>query len=134
MITHLRLTIGALSKRTGANIETIRYYARIGILPKPPRSTGGQRLYTNEHRQRLVFIRRARELGFSLDEVRALLQLTGGRRNACATVKSITEKHIADIRQRVRELNRLEHALSSMVNQCRGGDTSDCPILEALGT
>ena len=129
-----RLTIGALSERTEVHIETIRYYERIGILPKPPRSAGGHRLYAEEYQRRLVFVRRARELGFSLEEVRALLQLTGGRRNACAAVKSITEKHIADIRQRVRELNRLERALSTMVNQCRGGDTLDCPILDALAT
>src|SRR5262245_7597479 len=132
MITHLRLTIGALSRRTGANIETIRYYERIGILPKPPRSTGGHRLYTNEHRQRLVFIRRARELGFSLDQVRVLLGLAGGRRTTCAKVKSLTEQHIADIRQRMKDLKRLERLLCDMVAQCRGDEVPDCPILEAL--
>ena len=125
------LTIGVLSERTNVNIETIRYYERIGILPKPLRSEGGHRLFTDEYRQRLLFVRRARELGFSLDEVRLLLELTR-RRSACAEVKSITERHIANIRQKVKELKRLELALSAMVAQCRGDEISDCPILDAL--
>jgi MerR family transcriptional regulator, mercuric resistance operon regulatory protein len=127
-----RLTIGPLSKRTGVNTETIRYYERIGILPKLPRSSGGHRLYANDHTQRLVFVRRARELGFSLDEVRALLGLTGGRRVTCAKVKGITEQHIAAIRKRIKDLKRLEHALGEMVEQCSGDEKPDCPILDAL--
>src|SRR5262245_2767690 len=127
-----RLTIGALSEQTGANIETIRYYERIGILPSPPRSRGGHRLYANEHKQRLVFIRRARELGFPLQDVRVLLGLVGGRRLACAKVKSLTERHIADIRRRVTDLKRLECVLSDMVAQCRGDETPDCAVLDAL--
>ena len=125
------LTIGVLSERTNVNIETIRYYERIGILPKPLRSPGGHRLYADEYRQRLLFVRRARELGFSLDEVRLLLRLAQGR-SACADVKSITERHIAGIRQKVKELKRLELALSVIVAKCRGDETSDCPILDAL--
>ena len=88
------ITIGVLSERTGVGIETIRYYERIGILPKPPRTRGGHRLYAEECRRRLVFVRRARDLGFSIDEARALLELAEGQRMACAKVKSITEKHI----------------------------------------
>jgi len=126
------ITIGALSKRTGVHVETIRYYERIGILPKPDRSPGGQRLYPEQYRWRLAFVRRARDLGFSLDDVRALLQLTGGQRVACAKVKSITEKHLADIRQRIKELKQLERMLSAMVTQCKGDEVSDCPILDAL--
>jgi len=129
-----KLTIGALSERTEVNNETIRYYERIGILPSPPRSAGGHRLYANEHTQRLVFIRRSRQLGFSLDQVRELLGLSSGRRMTCARVKDITEQHIAEIRRRVRDLQRLERVLSDMVTQCRGDDTSDCPILDALAT
>ena len=126
------ITIGALSKRTGVNIETIRYYERIGILPKPKRSPRGRRLYAEEYLWRLVFVRRARDLGFSLDEVRALLQLTGGRPMACAKVKSIAEKHIANIRRRINKLNQRERMLSTMVKQCKGGEITDCPILDAL--
>jgi MerR family transcriptional regulator, mercuric resistance operon regulatory protein len=132
MSVNSQLTIGALSERTQVNIETIRYYERIGILPKPPRSGGGHRLYAGEHTQRLVFIRRARELGFSLDQVRVLLGLAGGRRLTCVKVKSITEQHIADIRRRVKELKRMEQVLSAMVAQCRGDETLDCAILGSL--
>jgi len=91
------------------------------------------RLFTDEHKQRLIFIRRARELGFSLDQVRALLGLTGGRCMTCAKVKGITEQHIAEIRQRVKDLKRLERVLSEMVAHCSGGEMPDCPILDALG-
>lgn len=132
MNTNPRLTIGALSEQTEVNIETIRYYERIGILPNPPRSAGGHRLYANEHTQRLIFIRRSRQLGFSLDQVRELLGLSHGRRMACAKVKTITEEHIADIRRKVRDLQRLERVLSGMAAQCRGDEMADCPILEAL--
>jgi MerR family mercuric resistance operon transcriptional regulator len=132
MNTIPRLTIGALSERTEVNIETIRYYERIGILPKPPRSTGGHRLYANEHKQRLVFIRRSRALGFSLQEVRLLLGLSGGRRLTCAKVKSITETHITEIRRKIKDLKRLERVLSDMSARCRGDEMPECPILEAL--
>jgi len=128
----LNLTIGTLSTEAGVATETIRYYERIGILPKPPRTAGGHRLFTEEHKQRLIFIRRARKLGFSLDQVRALLGLTGGRHITCAKVKGITEQHIADIRQRVKDLKHIERVLTEMVAHCPGGEKLDCPILDAL--
>ena len=131
MNTNPRLTIGALSERTEVNVETIRYYERIGILPNPPRSAGGHRLYAKEHTQRLVFIRRSRQLGFSLDQVRELLGLSSGRMT-CARVKTITEQHIADIRRRVKDLKRLERVLSGWTSQCRGDEMGECPILDAL--
>ena len=132
MNTNPRLTIGALSERTEVNVETIRYYERIGILPNPPRSAGGHRLYAKEHAQRLLFIRRSRQLGFSLDQVRELLGLSSGRRMTCARVKTITEQHIADIRRRVKDLKRLERVLSELTSQCRGDEMGECPILDAL--
>jgi MerR family transcriptional regulator, mercuric resistance operon regulatory protein len=127
-----QLTIGALAQESEVSIDSIRYYERVGIMPKPPRSAGGHRLFANEHKQRLVFIRRARELGFSLDDVRALLGLTGGRRVTCARAKRITEQHIADIRQKAKDLKRLAQVLTQMVAQCRGDESPDCPILETL--
>jgi MerR family transcriptional regulator, mercuric resistance operon regulatory protein len=132
MNTTSRLTIGALSGRTAVNIETIRYYERVGILPKPPRSAGGHRVYADEHQQRLIFIRRSRELGFSLDQIRALLGLVSGHRLTCAKVKDITEHHLADIRRKVKDLRRLERVLSDMAAQCRGDHVPECPILDAL--
>jgi MerR family transcriptional regulator, mercuric resistance operon regulatory protein len=128
------ITIGALSDSTGVNIETIRYYERIGLLPAPPRSAGRHRLYEDDHRQRLAFIRRARELGFSLDEVRALLGLTGRHGLACDEVKSMTEAHITDVRQKIRDLRRLERVLSDLAARCRPNKVPECPILEALSS
>lgn len=127
-------TIGALSQSTGVNIETIRYYERVGLLPAPPRSAGRHRLYDDEHRQRLIFVRRARELGFSLEEVRALLGLAGRHGMACNEVKALTEEHIAEIRQKIRDLRRLEHVLSDLAGRCRPNQIPECPILESLGS
>ncbi|MDH3920601.1 MAG: MerR family transcriptional regulator, partial [Rhodospirillales bacterium] len=88
------LTIGALSKNTGCNIETIRYYERIGLLPAPPRSAGGHRLYGEVLLKRLTFIRRGRELGFTLDDIRGLLGLVDGGAYTCAEVKALTLDHL----------------------------------------
>jgi MerR family mercuric resistance operon transcriptional regulator len=126
------VSIGELSDRTGVNIETIRYYERIGLLPPPPRSAGRHRLYENEHRQRLAFIRRARELGFSLDQVRALLALSGKHGLACDEVKAITDEHIAEVRYKIRDLRKLDRILSALAARCRPSGVPDCPILEAL--
>lgn len=127
-----RATIGALSQSTGVNIETIRYYERIGLLPPPPRSAGRHRQYADAHQQRLVFIRRARELGFSLEEVRALLGLGGGHDLTCGEVRALTEHHISAIRDKVRDLKRLERTLSQLAAQCKADKVPDCPILDAL--
>ncbi|HSY86506.1 MAG TPA: helix-turn-helix domain-containing protein, partial [Verrucomicrobiae bacterium] len=125
-------TIGALSKRTGVNIETIRFYERVGILPKAPRSAGGHRIYNQGHLMRLGFVRRSRELGFSLDEVRGLLQLVDGGRYTCAEVKAVTLDHLADIRRKIADLRRLEQTLAEVAGKCRGGKVPDCPVIEAL--
>jgi len=126
------LTIGALSKHTRVNIETIRFYERVGILPKPPRSAGGHRIYSQDQLARLSFVRRSRELGFSLDEIRGLLQLVDGGRYTCAEVKAITLDHLADVRRKITDLRRLEQTLASVAGKCRGGKVPDCPVIEAL--
>ena len=126
------LTIGALSKRTGVNIETIRFYERIGVLPKAARSAGGHRIYDRRQLMRLGFVRRSRELGFSLDEVRGLLQLVDGGRYTCAEVKAITLDHLADVRRKIADLRRLERTLADVAGKCRGGRVPDCPVIEAL--
>lgn len=127
-----RLPIGALYKATGVNIETIRYYEKIGLMPAPPRSQGRQRIYEATHLKRLSFIRRGRELGFSLDQVRELLGLVRGHEMTCAEVKSMTEEHIADIRRKVKDLKKLERVLTQLSAQCCGDAVPDCPILDAL--
>lgn len=131
-IARAGLGIGALSERTGVNIETIRYYERTGIMPEPPRSAGRQRVYDTGHQKRLAFIRRGRELGFSLDEVRALLRLVDGGDYTCGEVQEMTLAHIADIRRKITDLRRMERVLKDMADQCDGGDVPDCPILDAL--
>lgn len=124
--------IGKLSAETGVNIETIRYYERIGIMPVPPRTQGGQRVYREEHLKRLTFIRRSRELGFSLDEIRALLGLAGGHALTCTEVSHMAQAHIADIRQKVKDLRKLERVLTELAARCHGRRVPECPILDAL--
>jgi len=126
------LSIGRLSERTGCNIETIRYYERIGLMPRPARSAGGHRLYAGEHVRRLAFIRRTRELGFTLDEVRALLGMVDGGEYTCAQVKDLTLKHLAEVRRKAADLRRMEKVLSAMAAECEGGTIPECPIIEAL--
>jgi MerR family mercuric resistance operon transcriptional regulator len=128
------LPIGVLSTETGVNIETIRYYERVGLIPKPPRSDGGHRVYDETHRQRLTFIRRARELGFSLDDIRNLLGLERSEKLTCDEVKALTEQHVEDIRRKIGDLLRLERVLRELAAQCHGGNAPACPILDALGS
>ncbi len=129
-----RCPIGVLSSETGVNIETIRYYERVGLMPKPPRTEGRHRIYDAAHLKRLTFIRRGRELGFSLDEIRDLLGLVRGHDLTCAEVKALTEAHVADIRRKVKDLRRLERVLRDLAARCHGGEVPDCPILDALST
>jgi MerR family mercuric resistance operon transcriptional regulator len=124
--------IGQLSRRSGVNIETIRFYERVGILPEPPRSQGGHRLYGEIHEKRLHFVRRSRELGFSLDEIRELLRLVDGGRYTCSEVKAITLDHLADVRRKMADLRRLARTLAAVAERCRGGRVPECPIIDAL--
>jgi len=123
--------IGALSRRTGVNIETIRYYERIGLLAPPPRSMGGHRVYDREAVRRLAFLRRARELGFTLDEVRTLLDLVDGG-FTCGEVLDLTERHLAGVRARIADLQRLEARLVEISEGCAGGAVPECPVVDAL--
>ncbi len=127
-----QLGIGALSKHTGCNIETIRYYEREGLLPNPPRTDGGHRIYAEEHLKRLTFIRRSRELGFTLEEVRGLLRMVDGEHYTCAEVKSLTLDHLKEVRGKLADLKKLEKVLKQLADQCTGDETPACPIVEAL--
>lgn len=124
--------IGSLSKRTGCNIETIRYYERIGVMPKPARTEGGHRLYTQDHLKRLTFIRQGRELGFTLDEIRDLLLLVDGHDYTCDQVRDMTMQHMADVRRKIIGLRKLERVLKDMASQCDRGAVPDCPVIDAL--
>ena len=126
------LPIGELSRRTGCNVETIRYYERIGLLP-PPARNGRYRSFSAGDMARLVFVRRARELGFTLDEVGALLKLSaidGG--SACGEVREISAAHLADVRARIADLRAMERVLAAAIRQCDAGQQPGCPLIEAL--
>ena len=124
--------IGTLSGRSRVNIETIRYYERCGLLPKPERSAGGYRLYRSIDADRLCFIRRARALGFSLDEVRRLLDLADQKSRSCRRVHDIAIAHLAEVRAKIADLRRMERVLGTMVKTCAQGTMPACPLLETL--
>ena len=125
-------SIGVLSERSGVNVETIRYYERIGLLQKPARSSGGYRLYRSTDVARLSFIRRARDLGFSLHEVRHLLDLADQKSRSCRRVRDIGLVHLTEVRAKIRDLRRMERVLATMVEACAQGTMLACPLLEAL--
>lgn len=126
------VTIGSLSKKTGVNIETIRYYEKIGVMPKPQRSIGGNRLYNERQIKRLAFIRRSRELGFSLDEIRELLRLVDEKTFTCAEIAALSQKHLDDIRTKIRDLKKIERHMKDMLSQCSRDNTPDCAIIDIL--
>jgi MerR family transcriptional regulator, mercuric resistance operon regulatory protein len=123
---------GELAQQSGCNIETVRFYEKQGLLPAPPRTTGGHRDYDREHLKRLTFIRRSRELGFTLDEVRSLLTLVDGGDWTCAEVRAMTLEHLADVRRKIADLEKLGQTLEDMTAQCEGGALPECPIVDAL--
>jgi len=134
-LTKLRaepMLIGEISTRTGVNIETIRYYERIGLIPAPPRKNGRRRIYDESHVRRLRFVRRSRGLGFALDDIRTLLALADRGEQACSETKEMTVRHLADVRGKIASLRKLERALREMTDACRPGRQSSCPILDAL--
>lgn len=114
------------------HVETIRYYERIGLIPRQLRSGGGRRIYGADDKQRLVFIRRCRDLGFSLDEIRALLDLAVSGKRTCQEVKEMTETHIQAVRSRISDLKRMEASLRALSKSCEGRGSPDCPMLERL--
>lgn len=123
---------GVIAKQTGINAETIRYYEKIGLLPEPSRSSGGHRVYENEHAQRLRFIKRCRELGFNLDEIRGLLILVDQQEVSCALVQHIADDHVVNIRKKISDLRKMEKTLKDLSSRCSGEDVPDCPIIDVL--
>jgi MerR family mercuric resistance operon transcriptional regulator len=132
------LTIGALSHLTGVNIETIRYYERIALMPKTPRTGGGHRSYRTEHVERLRFVRRARELGFGIGDIRTLLTLALRGSTSCAEAREIAAAHLTNVRAKRDDLARLERVLADTIEQCSvqccGTSLPPCPVLEVLQT
>lgn len=124
--------IGQMSRETRVNIETIRYYERIGLMPKPDRTAGGNRQYDYEQLKRLSFIKRCRELGFSIEEIRALLQMVDREDFTCGEVHGLTIAHLSTVQQKLADLRRLEKVLKSMASECSKGDVPECPIIDTL--
>lgn len=126
------MRIGKLAESTGVKPETIRFYEREGLLPAPARAANNYRVYGGLHRRRLCFLARLRSLGFRLHEVRELLSLIDQGDYSCGDIKGIGERHLQVIRQRLKDLMRLEKAMKELVRQCDGGDSTDCTMLEVL--
>lgn len=127
------LTIGRLAKQAGVNLETVRFYERRGLLPRPPRSASGYRLFPAETARRLKFIRRAQELGFSLAEIAELLSLRVSRRTTSAQIRASAESKIADIDAKIRSLESMKKTLRRLTTACDGcAPLAECPILESL--
>ncbi|WP_331374839.1 MerR family transcriptional regulator [Sinorhizobium chiapasense] len=121
-----------LARRTGCNLETVRYYEKVGLLPEPPRTAAGYRSYDTWHERRLRFVLRARELGFSLDEIRELLRLADERDRPCAEARDVAAVHLADVRAKIADLKRMERVLKDVVAECGSGTRPECPLIETL--
>ena len=127
------LTIGRLAKEGGVNLETVRFYERRGLLPKPPRSASGYRLFPADAARRLRFIRSAQKLGFSLKEIRELLSLRVSRATKSRDIRARTEGKIADIDAKIRSLESMKRTLRKLTNVCDGCvPIAECPILDSL--
>jgi Cu(I)-responsive transcriptional regulator len=127
------MTIGDLAKATGVKVVTIRYYEQAGLLPVPPRTEGNYRTYKTEHLRRLQFIRRLRDVGFTLEQVRDLLRLASNRNQSCADVDRITNEHLVTVEEKIRDLQTLAAELRRLSRCCKGGgQIAECRIIEAL--
>lgn len=125
-------TIGQLAAATETKVETIRYYERVGLLPKPKRSAGNYRAYEAPHLGRLSFIRRARDLGFSIGQVKTLLSLADHKDRSCETVDAVAHQHLAEVDRKIADLKGLRRELDAIIRQCKLGTIAECRILEAL--
>ena len=126
------IAIGELSRKTGVNVETIRYFERVGILEKPPRTSAGRRIYGADHVRALEFIRRARELGFTPADVRAILSLGGPADASCDEVRKIATHHLDRVRAKMADLVRLERLLASTIERCKGDGAARCAVIDML--
>ncbi|WP_323768720.1 helix-turn-helix domain-containing protein [Marinovum sp.] len=121
-----------LAKLTGCNLETIRYYENVGLMPDPPRTASGHRRYGPAHVERLHFVMRARDLGFTMEEIRGLLSLVDHGSHTCAEVERMGRHHLEVVRDKIRDLQAIETVLAQTIARCTGSDTPDCPLLDVL--
>ncbi len=125
-------TIGEASRQSGVHIETIRYYEKIRLLPPPPRSDGGRRIYGQPELRTLTFIRRARELGLTIEDIRTLLDLGGPGQASCSQVCAVATRHLDSVRSKIADLQKLERFLNGTISRCSGTAGMDCAVLDAL--
>jgi Cu(I)-responsive transcriptional regulator len=126
------MNIGELARAADTKAETIRYYERIGLFAAPPRTAGNYRDYATAHVSRLTFIRRARDLGFSIEQIRTLLDMADQKEQSCEAVDIVAREHLADVKRKLADLSALRRELEAMIGQCRHGTVAECRILEAL--
>lgn len=126
------LSIGALSRRTGTKVQTIRYYEQIGLMPEPGRTAGNQRRYGEAELDRLAFVRHARQLGFTLEAIRELLSLSDQPHRPCGEVDGIARRQLRHVEQRIARLEALRTELARMIEQCEGDTVGECRVLEVL--
>jgi len=126
------LSIGTLAKRTGTKVQTVRYYEQIGLMPEPGRTEGGQRRYGDVELDRLAFIRHSRQLGFSLEAIRELLDLSDSPERSCAQVDAVAQKQLCEVEARIARLEALRVELQRMIGECSANRVADCRILEVL--
>lgn len=127
------MKIGQLAEETATDTQTIRYYERLGLLPQPRRTVSNYRMYDNDTVPRLLFIKRAKEIGFSLNDIKALLEMADGKVRRCSVVRGFAETRLTKIRRQILDLRAIEKTLSSLVNQCTVSEKiTECPILETL--
>ncbi|MGR3632992.1 MAG: MerR family transcriptional regulator [Limimaricola soesokkakensis] len=121
-----------LARLTGCNLETIRYYESVGLMPDPPRTSSGHRRYDTVHVERLNFVKRARDLGFTMEEIRGLLSLVDRGSHTCAEVERMGCHHLGVVRAKIRDLQAIESVLARTIARCTGSDTPECPLLDVL--
>jgi DNA-binding transcriptional MerR regulator len=127
------LTIGELARRSGYAVQTLRYYEQIGLMPKPPRTSGGQRRYSDDLVKRLLFIRHARDLGFEVKDIRSLLDLAGHPEQPCASVDAIAQRHLAAIDAKIASLKALRGEISGVLECCAKSRISECGVIDLIG-
>ena len=130
---NIGFTIGELSRQTGVNVETIRYYERIGLLARPPRTRAGHRSFGTESCRTLAFIKRSRELGFGLEAIRTLLSLRDTQA-PCKNVRAVAARHLEQVQAKIRDLSKMEATLAKAVAACTNDERPECPVLDSLDT
>ncbi|MCJ8319479.1 MAG: helix-turn-helix domain-containing protein [Colwellia sp.] len=135
-MNHVKYSIGQLAKKSGCKVETVHYYEKIGLMPAPPRTEGGHRVFSLTHVKRLTFIRRSRELGFKIEQIKDLLKFIDEPNHYCGEVRAMAMQQARAVQEKIDDLQRLHSALNEMVNQCKESNNSidDCPIVDSLFT